>query len=425
MADFLSPKQLDFCIGASRKWNIAHGSVRSGKTVGTTFSFLNDAFHWPDSNIYMFGHTSKTIFRNVIRLIFEDPTLRIFKPFCSWHNGILTVKDKKITVLGAEDEGSVAKIQGLSISLAYCDEMTLYPDSVINMIDTRLSFPHSKGYASMNPSYPDHTLKKWIDMGENGDKNYYSLHFTLDDNPYLDQDYKDRIKNSLSGLFYKRNYLGLWVLADGAIFEFFDTDIHVISRPPCAAEYWIAGIDVGSVNPFACLLIGVNSGKSTQSKPKIWVEKEYFWCPKQMQRQKTHGEFAEDVQNFLKDYAIKNIYIDPSAEAFQLELRKKGMHCVHANNDVKYGIDLMTSSMFQQQLYVLKDCKNLIREIQSYVWDSKEAKKGYDEPLKKDDHAVDALRYAIATHKVATYKADSQDPKKNEIIRESRYYGFR
>ena len=38
----------------------------------------------------------------------------------------------------------------------------------MDMIDTRLSNPHSMGYGAMNPSHPNHKLKKWIDLAESG-----------------------------------------------------------------------------------------------------------------------------------------------------------------------------------------------------------------------------------------------------------------
>ncbi len=60
-------------------------------------------------------------------------------------------------------------------------------------------------------------------------------------------------------------------------------------------------------------------------------------------------------------------------------------------------------------------CTNLIREIESYVWDPKSSEKGYDEPLKKDDHAVDALRYAITTHKVSSFDADEYYQRQNQV----------
>ena len=412
MTQPLSPKQMEFISYCTAKWNIAHGSVRTGKTVGTLWGFMHAVDQCPDSDIWMIGHSSDTIYQNAVRLVLESPQFSPIRPFCTWYSGKrqLKYKDKTIGTLGAKDEGAIGSFQGKTFSLAYCDEMTLYPESIIDMIDTRLSRPYSRGFASMNPSHPNHKIKKWIDKAENGDPNYYSLHFTLDDNPYVDEDYKLRIRNSLSGLFYKRNYLGLWCLAEGAIFDFFDRKVHVLKRPPQAADYWIAGIDYGSVNAFCCLLVGVSTGRMTQTGKRLWVEKEYYWDPKKTGRQKVNSEFADDVQQFLEPYAVKNIYLDPSAEAFQLELKKRGMHVVHANNDVENGIQMMTSEMAKGNLYVLEECTNTIREIESYVWDSKAAERGYDQPLKKDDHAVDALRYCIASHKVSTYDPYKHDP---------------
>ena len=49
-------------------------------------------------------------------------------------------------------------------------------------------------------------------------------------------------------------------------------------------------------------------------------------------------------------------------------------------------------------LKILKGCKNLIQEFQSYVWDDKSKLSGIDKPKKQDDHALDALRYALFTH---------------------------
>jgi len=405
MSDLLALKQLEFIENSTRHWNLAHGSVRSGKTVGTLFRFMQACNECPDSQIFMVGHSSETIYQNAIRLLLESDQLAIFRPFCTWYAGKrqLKFRDKTIQTLGAKDEGAIGQFQGKTMSLVYCDEMTLYPISIIDMIDTRLSNPWSMGFASMNPSFPSHKLKEWIDKSESGDQNYYSLHFTLDDNPYVDEAYKHRIRNSLSGLFYKRNYLGLWCLAEGAIFDFFDKSIHVIKKPMRSADYWIAGIDFGTSNAFACILIGVSTGQYAQTGKQLWVEKEYYWDSRVTQRQKTNSEFARDVHEFLEPYAIKGIYIDPSAAAMRLELQRLGMHVIPADNDVVNGIQTMTSEMSKGNLYVLAECKNLIREIEGYVWDTKKSQQGEDEPVKKADHAVDALRYCIQTHKVSVY----------------------
>lgn len=414
MKDPLSKKQLEFIVNSTAKWNLAHGAVRTGKTVGTTFAFMHKVDRCPDSKIYIVGHTFDTAYRNVVRLLMESSELAIFRPFCSWSGKKFLYKDKVITVLGAKDEGAIGNFQGDTYSLVYCDEMTLYPESIIDMIDSRLSQPWSQGYAAMNPSHPNHKLKQWIDKASEGDKNYYALHFTLEDNPYISQEYKDRLKNSATGIFYKRNYLGLWCLAEGSIFDFFDIKVHVVPRPPRAAEYWIAAIDYGAVNPFACLLIGISSGKYTQEGKIMWVEKEYYWDPALRERQKTNAEFADDIQAFLEPYDVKQIYIDPSAAAFKTDLRKRGLKPVDANNEVFDGITMMTSEMKRGTLVVCSECKNLIKEIQTYVWDNKAALKGWDEPIKKNDHAVDALRYAVATHRIATYDPYAKSEQANQ-----------
>jgi len=409
----LSPKQLEFILNSTKHWNITHGSVRTGKTVGTLFRFMEACWKCPDSQIWMVGHTSDTIYQNAIRLLLESELFAIFRPFCTWMAGkrVLKFRDKTIQTLGAKDEGAIGQFQGKTMSLVYCDEMTLYPESIIDMIDTRLSNPHSMGFASMNPAHPKHKLKEWIDRAEAGDPNYYSQHYTLDDNPYLDEDYKNRIRNSLSGLFYKRNYLGLWCLADGAIFDFFDTQIHVVKKPPRAAEYYVAGLDVGQSNPTACVVIGVSTGRATQMGKCCWVESEYYWNPKDKDsgRQKTVSEQARDLAEFLEPYGVKQLYIDPSAAAMKLDLARVGVRCVDADNDVEEGIKKMTSEMADGNLFVKDCCPNLIREIEGYVWDPKAAEQGYDEPLKRDDHAIDALRYAVYTHKVPTYRPYKDD----------------
>ena len=416
MKDPLSLKQIQFIKEANAKWNFAHGSVRTGKTVGTLFKFLIEAELCVDSQIFMVGHTSETIYDNVIRLIFESPQFAVFKPFCSWSPGnrILTYRNKKIKILGAKDEGSIGQFQGKTFSLVYCDEMTLYPESIIDMIDTRLSNPWSKGIASMNPTYPDHKIKQWIDKGNEGDKNYYSLHFTLEDNPFVDQDYKNRLKYSTSGVFHKRNYLGLWCLAEGAVFDFFDPNIHIVKKPPANADYWIAGVDYGTSNAFACVLVGVCSGQYAPFKRKMWVEDEYYWDCKKQGRQKLNSELASDLQEFLEPFTIKGIYVDPSAAAFKLELNRMGIHTVDANNDVSYGIETTANLMAKGDLVILEKCKNTIREIQNYVWDSKKSKEGEDAPVKKGDHTCDALRYVCATHKIT--KQSSNTHNANEYV---------
>lgn len=418
MQEPLAPKQIEFIKNSVRHWNIAHGAVRSGKTVCTLFRFMQACATCPDSKIYMVGHSADTIYQNAVRLIFETPELDLFRPFCTWQPGKrqLRYRDKVISCYGAKDEGAIGNFQGKTMSLLYCDEMTLYPESIINMLDTRLSLDYSMGFASMNPSHPGHQLKKWIDLAQEGDPNYYALHFTIDDNPFLDHDYKERIRKSTSGLFYKRNYLGIWCLADGAIFDFFDRDIHTVKRAPRAAEYYIAGLDYGVSNAFACLVVGVNTGISTQQGKQLWVEDEFYWDSKKTHKQLLNSEFAEHVQEFLEPYGVKQVYMDPSALSMKLELQRKGFNCIAADNDVFDGIQLMCSEVGTGRMLINRKCVNLIREIEGYVWDTKKSQQGEDAPVKKADHLIDAWRYVIKTHKVQTYNPYKQQHNPQEYI---------
>lgn len=400
MSDPFSPKQVEFIRNADCEFNLAHGSVRSGKTVGVLYRFMQAVYECPGSSIWMIGHTLETIYDNVISLLFDSPQLGIFRPFCTWFPGKreLVFGDKRISCLGARDERAMGAIQGKTFDLSMCDEMTLYPESIIQMIITRHSMPHSKMYATMNPVQPSHIIKEQlINRAEAGDKKYYALHFSLDDNPYLTQSYKQTLKDTLTGLFYRRNYLGEWCLAEGAIFDFLDKQLHIVKRPPRAAEFWIAGIDYGTSNAFACVLLGYNSGRALQEGAHMWVEKEFYWDPKKMGRQKVNSEFVRDLEQFFDGYAVRTCYIDPSAEAFHLEMRKANMHVVHADNDVYNGIHKLTNVIKEGSLTICEGCTNLIREMESYVWDPKKSALGEDAPLKRDDHACDALRYAVAS----------------------------
>jgi PBSX family phage terminase large subunit len=411
MSHPLSKKQVEFISNSTKKWNIAHGPVRSGKTIGSLFAFLTACYRCPDSQIYMFGHSTSSIYENCIKIILETPQFAEFEKVSRWSpgKGELKFYDKTITIIGAKDEGAVGRILGKTISIAYCDEMRLYPDNVIQAIISRLSQPWSTAFITTNPSYPTHIIKQWIDKADEDASEYYALQFMIDDNPFLTERFKEELRNNLSGLFYKRNYLGLWCLAEGAIFDFWERNLYVVKQPPEAANYWIAGIDYGMSNPTSCILIGVSTGVTIQRGKQLWVEDEYFWDIKTKNRQKLVGELAEDISRFLESYSVKSVYIDPSAAALRAELARWGIHCVDADNNVESGIQIMTSLIRDGKCLVLDKCRNLIREIEGYSWDPKAAERGEDKPIKKDDHCVDALRYALASHKVATYQPYKQN----------------
>ena len=76
------------------------------------------------------------------------------------------------------------------------------------------------------------------------------------------------------------------------------------------------------------------------------------------------------------------------------ELRRAGFNARPADKDVKKGIDTIR----QQALFITQASLNLTKEIRGYKYDSDKDGKLLEFPVKENDHAVDAMRYAAYTH---------------------------
>lgn len=304
---------------------------------------------------------------------------------------------RKIWVVGANDERAVQKIQGATLAGAYVDEAALIPESFWVMLLSRLSVPGAQLFATTNPDSPFHWLKAKVLDEDTLDLK--SWHFVLEDNPALDEHYKENLKKEYKGLWYQRYIEGLWVLADGTIYDFFDPKLHVMPFVPSSrAKYYICGVDYGTTNPCAFTLIGYNP----EHYPNMWVEKEYYWDSVKENRQKTDTEYAEDLIKFTSDLpsSLKDIYLDPSATSFKAELMRQGVRNIapETNNEVLDGIRFVSGLLANGALQVHGSCKNMIKEFGSYVWSSKARERGVDEPTKRSDHLLDSLRYALFSH---------------------------
>lgn len=395
-APLLSTKQAKFILESTAKINLAHGAVRSGKTLSSTIRWAEFCAGCPDTDLAMVGYSMESIYYNAVQ-----PFQEIYKGFCSYSSGshVLNFMDKKIRIMGANDQGMLGKIAGATLSGAYVDEMTLLPQNFVDMLVSRCSPSHAKLFGTMNPDTPFHYIKNnFIDKADG--KLVYALHFNLEDNPSLDESYKNMLKTVYSGLWYKRYVLGEWCMAEGAIYDCFDRKLHVVKRAPTYATDYIVGVDYGTRNPFGAVLIGINSGHH----PGLWVEKELFWNPADTGRQKTDSELSDSLEQFIEGYAVREIYLDPSAQSLEVELRNRRLKPRQAKNDVLNGIRTVANFISQGDLVICAGCTNLIMEIEGYVWDAKKVKMGEDEPLKQRDHLVDALRYAIYSRFGATKK---------------------
>jgi PBSX family phage terminase large subunit len=293
----------------------------------------------------------------------------------------MNIFKKTIHIVGADDERSESKIRGATFQGCYIDECTIIPESVFRMVISRCCMGDAKIFVTTNPDSPYHWLKKDF-LTDNPDVK--SWKFTLDDNPELTEEEKNYLKRQYKGIWFQRFIEGRWVQAEGAIYDFFDTSLHVIDLPPGPAEFYIVGVDYGTTNPCSFVLIGINRSKY----PNIWVEDVYYWDSKTKQRQKTDTEYAADLKTFLEGRHVKAIYIDPSAASFKLELSRENVgNLFDAENEVLDGIRLVSKYLSNGTLKICRKCESLIKEIQGYVWDPKCAKTGEDKPFKDRDHA--------------------------------------
>ncbi len=138
--------------------------------------------------------------------------------------------------------------------------------------------------------------------------------------------------------------------------------------------------------------------KWQKSAAGCWVcTGEYYWSGREERRQKTDGEYADDLAAFLDGVRPRAVIVDPSAASFMAELRRRGYSVQGADNRVEDGIRAVGERLKTGGLLFDASCRRTAEEFQSYVWDENAAQRGEDRPRKENDHCMDALRYFVTT----------------------------
>ncbi|MCO7195401.1 PBSX family phage terminase large subunit [Pseudonocardia sp. McavD-2-B] len=401
-AGALSDQQVRSIAEAQARVNVWEGSIRSGKTVGSLLRWLMHVAHVRDlpGELFMFGRTRDSIARNVFGPLRDRSLFGPLARQVDYTTGAATatILGQTVHVLGANDKQAEEKVRGLTGKGAYGDELTTVPAPFFRQSLGRLSVKGAKLYGTTNPDNPAHWLRQ--DYLLDPALDLRSWHFTIDDNPHLDPDYVRNIKAEYKGLWFKRFILGQWVQAEGAIYEMFDEDEHVVDELPAIERVLAAGVDYGTTNPFAALML------ATTRDGRLVFTREYRHDPRTARRQLTDAEFSRELRRWLdaegEARRPKWLAIDPSAESFQLQLHRDQVRGIaDADNSVGDGIRLFASLLATRRLIIHKSCRGLIDEIPGYVWDDTAADKGEDRPVKKNDHSCDAARYAISTTRAA------------------------
>ena len=381
-----SPKQNRSFVEAIHRFNIWVGAVSSGKTFASLERFIKDLKEGPPGDAMVIGVNRTSIQRNILTHLYR----RLGFPCPTEKAQMSRLYGRNVWFVGAPDVSAVTTIQGSSLALAYVDEATNLPEPFWKMLESRLRVPGAKLLATCNPDGPAHWLKKdYIDKKE---LDLVRWNFCLEDNPILDEAYKQQLKASYTGMWYNRYILGEWALAHGAIYDCYDHD-NEYENPFPSPNYYIVGIDYGTTNATAAVLCAITPNKW----PQIRVEAEYYYDSAKKGRSKTDQELVRDIKDFIGYKNVSALYVDPTAASLKIALRQAELPVLDANNDVLFGIKVCSKFIGGKNLVIHKGCTILREHMQSYSWDSKAADRGEDKPLKKNDHIMDALRYAVCS----------------------------
>lgn len=366
---------------------ICDGAVRSGKTSIMMWSFVEWAMR--EFNFQRFGVCGKTVdsaSKNIISP-FIAMTLAKSRYIMRWRRSekVLEVRRGSVVnffeIFGGKDEGSAALIQGRTLAGVLLDEVALMPRSFVEQALARCSVDGARLWFSCNPESPQHWFKReWIDQREK--RNALYIHFEMRDNPSLSEKTLAQYESRYTGVFYDRYIRGLWVLAEGLVYDFFGED-QIVDEVPPSGRYYIS-CDYGTLNPFSAGLWCVTPTGATRIR-------EYYYSGRGKNAQKTDEEYYEELRKLADGYHVEYVVIDPSAASFITTVFRHGeFRVAKANNEVMDGIRKTAVYLKSGKMKIHRSCRDAIREFGLYRWDEDST---VDKVIKESDHAMDDIRY--------------------------------
>lgn len=202
-------------------------------------------------------------------------------------------------------------------------------------------------------------------------------------------------------IWYRRDILGERCIAEGLIYPMYEEAKGIPDTNPKTADlskfYSEIGlsIDYGTQNAFAAILWGLHEG--------VWYAyRGYYYSGHKEGYQKTDEDYADDLDCLTDDVVLQygqklEVIIDPSAASMKATLKKRGRYKVRdAVNDVDDGLRETATALQKGLVKISPKLTDFWKEISGYVWDNK--KDGEKEqPIKYNDHYMDALRYWVKT----------------------------
>lgn len=320
-------------------------------------------------------------------------------------------------LIGGMDKPS--KIMSSEYDVIYIQEATELTETDWEALTTRLRngvVSFQQIIADCNPDVPTHWLNVRCERGQT--TMFFSRH---EENPRL---YKDDMTLTVEGKHYlaklqaltgvrrQRYYEGKWVAAEGLVYDMFDPAVHLVDKfeiPATWARYW--AIDFGFTNPFVC------QWWAEDPDGRLYLYREIYRTKRTTDAHATDmlAQVTDKSGNWTEPKPQK-IICDHDAEARTVLQRELGLPTTPAHKTVGDGLDAVMKRLSpagdgKPRLYL---CRNAVverdpeledrrlpcstaEEIVGYIWErGPDGKPVKENPMKKDDHGMDAMRYTVA-----------------------------
>lgn len=210
--------------------------------------------------------------------------------------------------------------------------------------------------------------------------------------PYLAAKEIEEAKRVLANETFAQEYGAQFTTFTGRVYKEFNRSVHVI-EPFAIPESWrrFRSIDFGYTNPFVCLFLAVDEDEN------VYIYDEHYQAGKL-----TDYHLAEIMR---RSGNFQASFCDPSARQLIEDMRARSLSLTPADHELRSGIEAVREKLKIKEdgrpsLFVLKGCLNTIFEFEQYRYpETKGDGNDREEPLKLNDHAMDALRYALAALK--------------------------
>jgi phage terminase large subunit-like protein len=298
------------------------------------------------------------------------------------------------------------KFQGTSRNWTWFDEeppSEIFKECLVRLIDT-----DGDWWMTMTPLIEmSWTYDTLYEPALAGEISVEVIEVETFENPYIRREAYDRLTETMSAEEKKTRSTGVYISHTGLVYgEVFSTtnnvcpDILKSTRWPVLRDNWshFQMIDHGFNNPTAILFGAYNEDSKIIIYDEIYINKTIIpdlaskWLHRQL-------ELGISTQYIIGDPALAQT--DPEQGVTrQAQFAEHGIFIGLGNNNVDSGISYVQIMFREQQLIITTRCKETLKELRKYRWDRhltkiRDRSNLKEKPVKKDDHAMDSLRYGV------------------------------